>query len=379
MRSWSYIKAKFEDETLEAHERKKLNAIRSRGLPIQWVKGDADKAESSFFKINTKGTPLDSVEELLLKSRKRPISIAARAVIRAGRGHKYWSSFSPAAAMKIEAMAKELHLVLLEPELKRPIKTLDLPLGGSKGVRAALQILIDFILIASRDQNGKPKDVYGHPEDDVGEGTVDVLRRALKLAKRISGNDGGSLGLHPAIYFYGPSGRHSSPMFMGTVQLLSRKIINNDKIFFPKFTTVRERLEIVLVSNKDLIATVLQRHSSAKRATIYYELISSIVEYLCNCDENVTEAMLIEWGKLAGKQIVGQVLSANTYPNEDQKSKAFINQALSTALRCPICKGYLDPEKSASYDHIVRVRDGGTGDAHNIELTHPYCNQSIKN
>jgi len=36
-------------------------------------------------------------------------------------------------------------------------------------------------------------------------------------------------------------------------------------------------------------------------------------------------------------------------------------------------------EKSVSYDHIVRVRDGGPGDLDNLQLTHPYCNQAVRN
>ncbi|HCC62721.1 MAG TPA: hypothetical protein DEQ55_15590, partial [Pseudomonas sp.] len=53
--SWQHFQAKVENDGLDVAERKRVNAIISRGLPIQWVKGDADKAESSFFKINTKG------------------------------------------------------------------------------------------------------------------------------------------------------------------------------------------------------------------------------------------------------------------------------------------------------------------------------------
>ena len=34
--------------------------------------------------------------------------------------------------------------------------------------------------------------------------------------------------------------------------------------------------------------------------------------------------------------------------------------------------------KSASYDHIVRRENGGLGDTENGQITHPYCNQSIK-
>ncbi|MGV8887757.1 MAG: DUF262 domain-containing protein [Pseudomonas sp.] len=120
--SWQHFTAKIQDENLDPSERKKISALITRGLPIQWVKGDADKAESSFFKINTKGTPLDSIEELLLKSRKKPISIAARAIIRAGKGHRYWSSFEKNEAEKIEEISGRLHSILFDPEIKSPIK-----------------------------------------------------------------------------------------------------------------------------------------------------------------------------------------------------------------------------------------------------------------
>jgi hypothetical protein len=52
---------------------------------------------------------------------------------------------------------------------------------------------------------------------------------------------------------------------------------------------------------------------------------------------------------------------------------------LKSALKCPICDGYLDPIRSVSYDHIIRVQDGGIGSSGNCDLTHPYCNQSVKN
>ena len=118
---------------------------------FQWVTGDASKAEGSFFRINKEGTPLDDVEELLLRNRKRPVPIAARAVIRAGKGHRYWSAFDEQPAAAIESSAHLLHQILFEPEAKRVVKTLNLPLGGSKGVRTALEVLIEFILIANRN------------------------------------------------------------------------------------------------------------------------------------------------------------------------------------------------------------------------------------
>ena len=375
--SWQHFQTKLESDELEPSERKKVNAIISRGLPIQWVKGDADKAESSFFKINTKGTPLDEIEELLLKSRKRPISIAARAIIRSGKGHKYWSAFPEEKAKKIEDKAKSLHKTLFEPEINRPIKTLDLPLGGSKGVRTALQVLIEFLLISNRNQQGMPKDVYGMPNDEHGDDTIETLGKGIKLANRITGNDSGSLGLHPAVYFYGPSGRHSSPMFMGTVKLFGLKLVNNDSTFFAKFTDVREALEKILIENKDLIATILQKNMSAKRIDVYATLLEKTILGLVNSEE-LNDQFLIDASGLRGKLIVGSGQYQGKKFSDDTKSEAFIYTALSSAIKCPICNGYLDPDKSVSYDHIVRARENGKGEKNNCQLTHPYCNQSVK-
>ncbi len=248
--SWQHYQARSIDNNLDLIERKRLNAAILRALPIQWVKGDADKAEKSFFKINTKGTPLDDIEELLLRSRRKPISIAARAIIRAGKGHRYWSAFDASVAVQIEASATKLHSALFDPEVRTPIKTLDLPLGGPKGVRMALQVLIEVILIAIRDQNGLPKGVADLQDDSDGLATVKTLNKTLGLMQRLTGNDGGSLGLHPAVFYYGPTGRHSGPMFMGTVTLIARKLTNNDSEFFKKFTRVRSKLEALLVEYK---------------------------------------------------------------------------------------------------------------------------------
>ena len=77
-----------------------------------------------------------------------------------------------------------------------------MPLGGSKGVRTALQILIDFLIVTNDNQQKSLSDVTKYDDDLDGEITVGVLKRSLRLANRISGNDRGSLGLHPAVYFY---------------------------------------------------------------------------------------------------------------------------------------------------------------------------------
>lgn len=378
--TWSYYKSLLEDndnDDLTIEQRKRISTLTARGLPVQWVKGDTSKAETSFFNINMKGTPLDSLEELLLRNRKKPVPIAARAIIRAGKGHRYWSLFDIEKAEKIEEQSLKLHRLLFDPEIKKPIKTLDLPLSGSKGIRTAIQILIEFILISnSNQQNGITK-LEDYPDDVVGDGTLEVLKKTINLASRITGNDRGSLGLHPAIYFYGPTGRHSSAMFLGAVSLFNEKLIQGNKLFFPKFTKVRAELEEVLISNKELIATILQKHISHNRISIFKELLEKTISHLSDGIE-VKQDDLILFSQLDGKLISGSSISNNSKITDDQKSKLFISVALNNALTCPICRGYLDVDKSVSYDHIERVREGGGGRAENVQLTHPFCNQSIK-
>jgi len=375
---WAHFVSRAEDPTTPLAEKKKITAAITRGLQIQWVSGDAEKAEASFFKINTKGTPLDPVEELLLKNRHKPIAISARAIIRAGKGHKYWSAFSSQIATRIEELASSIHSLLFDPELKSPIKTLDLPLGGSKGVRAAVQALIDIALIANRNQQGAPKKISDTEDDYTGTPTIGCLSKTLGLVQRITGNSPGSLGLHPAVYFYGPTGRHSGAMFMGTVALVGQKLSNNDQSFFSDFTAIRPKLEKLLIEKKDLIATVLQRHLSPRRISVYSNLLNELISRIRGGEEP-SDQDIISISGLEGKLIVGAMGASAKDFSDDVKSKAFLDTALSNAVTCPICAGYLDTTKSATYDHIQEKKLGGDGSQANCQMVHPYCNSAIKN
>lgn len=375
--SWQHRQALNKQPDLSPEDRVRISGAMTIVIPVQVVIGNADKAENSFFRINTQGTPLDDIEELLIKNRLKPIPIAARSIIRAGMGHKYWSRFLSAKQEIIEKMAHDLYLILFDPELDKPIKTLDLPLGGVSGVRVALELLIGFILVANRNQHGRPLEVKDQPDDTNGDETIQVLKKSLTLAQRMTGNDHGSLGLHPAVYFYGPSGRHSTPLFMGVATLIARKLVNNDAEFFKRFTNCRERLEQILIEHKSLFASVVLQTRSNKR----HEKIADLLDYMINKiseGQFPTEQEIVDKAGVSGKVIVGEGEKTSHKFSEETKSESFLKSALRTALRCSICGGYLNPSKSVSYDHIVPVRAGGDGSPNNCQLTHPYCNQSIK-
>src|ERR1035441_7098169 len=51
---------------------KRAKVLFTRVLALQWVQGSASVAESSFFKINSRGTPLDETETSLIQNRRKP-------------------------------------------------------------------------------------------------------------------------------------------------------------------------------------------------------------------------------------------------------------------------------------------------------------------
>ena len=55
--------------------RRASNAV-TRTLSLQWVEGDAEKAESSFFKINKQGTPLDKSKSGSFEIEENPLRLA---------------------------------------------------------------------------------------------------------------------------------------------------------------------------------------------------------------------------------------------------------------------------------------------------------------
>jgi 5-methylcytosine-specific restriction endonuclease McrA len=64
--------------------------------------------------------------------------------------------------------------------------------------------------------------------------------------------------------------------------------------------------------------------------------------------------------------------------SKETKSATFLRDAIAGAPRCKICKCLLH-FNSIQIDHIVRKQDGGLGILENAQLSHPFCNSTIKN
>lgn len=358
--------------------KKRARNIATRSLSLQWVEGDAEKAETSFFKINTQGTPLHKTEERLLRERRNAVAISARSIVRAGTGHKYWSRFNDETKIKIEESALELHKLLFQPEINEPIKTLDLPLGGRSSPIGALNLLMDFIATAAREPNINEQDWLINQTDVDGTATVKTLSQCAKVMRRITGNDAASLGLHPAVYFYNHRGKHSDYLFLAVTRVFARSIQDNNKEFFRRFTKCRGKLEKFLISNKALINQAIVQIGSTQRVERLSSMISGLVDSFLKEDEVDTDKLLQLLG-LQGKLVASELEGAAQNFTDQAKSAIYLRQSLSNALTCPICGGLVDASKSASYDHIKRKSEGGMGASENGQITHPYCNTSVKN
>lgn len=366
-----------EDQLAQSPEKAATHStIFSRSLHVQWIQGNQEVAESSFFKINSQGTVLDQTEELLLKNRRKSYAIAARSIVRAGTGHKYWSKFSTETQEEIESHALKQNDLYFQPNATEPIKTLDLPLGGTHSPVDALKTLIDIFTMIDGAPDTKKK-ISALSDDSDGSETIQLLKRSYRVAARMSGNDHGSLGLHPAVYFYTERGKHSRFLFLGVVKTIADAIRNNDKQWFKDFTATRGKLEDILIDRKSLINQGLANVNSSQRIDRISDLFRYLVKTLKN-QEAADDTGILKALGLEGAAGNLKIIDAPTGFTTDVKSAAFLQASISTAPRCPICSGLLHFVKSASYDHVQPVSAGGNGKVDNAQIVHPYCNTAIK-
>lgn len=372
----SYSDHKFAIQHPDKSEPDLLQRARQLGslaIQLQWVKGDATKAEASFFKINQQASPIDKTELRLLKSRRHPNALAARAVVRSGTGHKYWFRFQPQQRLGIEGQAKSINELLFNPSFKTPIKTLDLPVAGRGYSSQTLPLVFEFVNL-SNDVKGEGK----LSVDENGDETLTFLKRCASIVNRISGTHPSSLGLHPAVYFYSTTGRYQPTAFMAIVALL-KDLENKNR--FRAFISVRRQLEDFLLKHRILVNQITIKYGSGSKG--YARLCQLLIWLIDEFEKNTGEAEII--AAMANHADFSFLQPAEKQETEtrsefgtEAKSAVFLRDALKDPLRCGICGGLIHTN-AISIDHITRKSEGGKGDPTNGQLTHPYCNTTIKN
>lgn len=346
----------------------------SLAIQIQWVDGDAKKAEASFFKINQKAAPIDKTELILLEARNKPNGIATRAILRGGKGHKYWSSFAQEKQDEVQKKAEEINDILFKPSLKTPLKTLDIPVAGQSISSQAQMLVLEFVNTVNKIQDKQQLN-----DDLTGDETIIILSNCLKIARLVNSNHASSLGLHPAVYFYARNGRYKPASFNFFLRLVMELKLKNK---LNSFIEAREKLEEIILNYDDLPRQIVRKYRTSIAGTPHVvDFYMQAIELLNKGFgiENVISEIIAspKFNYLTTKPEVTPDITSSDFDTES-KSEVFLNEALKNSIKCKICNGYLHTN-SISIDHVIRKQDGGIASSENGQVSHPYCNTGYKN
>jgi hypothetical protein len=159
--------------------------------------------------------------------------------------------------------------------------------------------------------------------------------------------------------------------------LVAEKLRDNNSGWFKMFTASRLPIEQFLLTNKSTIGLVLQNMGKTQRVPKMRDLFDFLVSEATKGERLEIDKAIVHMG-LRARILDLTSPQVSSHISDETKSMLFIQGAIRQALPCPICNGLLDPSKSVSYDHIERVRAGGSGDIKNVQLVHPYCNTGYK-
>ena len=336
-------------------------------LKLQWVKGDAKKAEDSFARINQQVATITPQELELIRDRRKPTAIASRAILRQGSGHKYWRHFQSDRQEEIKSLASEIHRLVFDPLLRYPVKSLDLPLGGAVSAPTALRMVYDLVAMSI--------DMTDVADDEDGTTTIRNLHRTRRLVRLILSNDASSLGLHPTVYFYSWTGKQIPTMLLAVTDLII-ELERAGKL--PGFIDHRRAFEDFLVSNRALQNQIIRKFGSAQSGrrrlnSFYVAVLKAISEGHADIVETLRQG---EHSFLQPEETPYSGVTPTRFSTQ-VRSGVTMQELIRSAHRCPICQGLL-PTQAISVDHKQRRADGGASTDDNAQITHPYCNTGYK-
>jgi len=362
--------------------------VRARSLahanvPLLWVKGgDSIKAERAFFTINQSAVEIDATEFKILTSRTKPNAIAARAIVRDTKGHKYWRDFSADGQVALEKDARAIYTALYRPPLQAPAGSEELPIAGLGYGTQTLPLIFEFVNVANGlpvtdSSKSKRKLSIETKEKPDEEATLSVIGKAEQLSRRISSKHASSLGLHPAVYFYAASGRHQPTAVLATAQLIQDL---EKKNLFIEFTKARKQFEDFLVTHKMYTNQLTIKHGSMTKGFApirdYYVFVIDLIRSGKN-EQGIEEALRdSEQFQMLVKEKPILTKKNKSFSTEAKQHK-LLQTVLDSAICCNLCGARLD-KKAMQLGHTQDKKESGLAVTNNAEWQHPYCNSTYK-
>ena len=344
--------------------------LRRASIDVQIVRGNAEVAEDSFFKINEQGVVISPTEKILCKHRTLATCIATRAILRGGTGNQYWKGFNAENQSIVIARAGEIHSLLFSPPHKDPPESavMDCPLGGFPN--AAMPMVYQLVVAVVR----KSRLSVGKNGDIDGSETLLILNEVRKLIWLLNSKEAGSLGILPALYVYNSIGKYQPSAFLSLAMFFMDL---RDRRQLIAFTTVRESFESYYAKYKVLISQFVRKYGSLDRpAGKLVEFFHMVLDGLIHgkSEEVITDELTSRFKFLNPEE---DEFAKPKYRNfsKDVKTGRRLIDDIRACSKCAICNGYVYP-LSRSIDHVKDKKLGGTAELENSASTHPYCNNS---
>jgi hypothetical protein len=362
--------------TNDEHKKKIAKNLGALAIQLQWVEGNADKAEDSFLKINQLATKISNAELELIRNRNYAYAIAARAIARAGKGYNYWSEFDEEIQKKIIEESGAINYLMFGVGHGSADDINNLPIGGSQASTFTLDVVTQTVKICNGIEKEKEAGVASQDE------VLVCLENTLRILQYINSKEKFSLGLHPFIYFYSDIGKHKIGSYYGILQFV-KYLIENNKL--KDFIEIRARFEQIIYQYNFLVQQIIRKYRQSKRAyTIIKDYYILLMNLLRDHPNDAVETIISYIKKdndfrfLQTEIVDNEEVAVKSNFSRGRKQQIKIRTFVSVLPKCPICGGYLD-NRSISVDHIIRKADGGSNALENGQVTHLYCNTTYKN
>lgn len=374
-------------------------------FPILWVTGDYEKAEQSFLKINKTGRKLSDWETKLIENRNSSFARAVMSIANIDSAKYYWPLEPPEVPnrnqlagniMDIVNGIKKLHDILFQPPYDSPAKSrkLEQPLLIAPSIEMKPFYLAELLTImeGGKGQEAETekllkKDKTASPQTIIVNGKR-LVDETLDTFDHLVGPSPKSLALIPLLYFYSDSGRHVRSLLYGLIYWLFSGGNEGDILTRKRlFSAHRAAFEQMLLTDKENVIRRIGRNIGSGPEVTYptARFYQGLLELLVRHNDDIrSSAFDKDYRELVARLKIPEKLSSTSQVSEGksriftekQKSTVILRNLFSTAARCGICEGILDPRGGLQHDHVLRWSEGGLTTVENDRLTHPFCNNN---
>lgn len=377
------------------------------GFPVLWVKGNYEKAEESFLKINKRGRQLSEWETKLVENRSSSFARTIMSIAQVHNAEHCWpkqnTEEEPGDNLKVDAILEKLHnlhKLLFHPLYKLPIDSPKQPLLVTPRPEKTPEWLAELLTVTEGKKGQKPETEF-LIQRDKNERISTIIANGLRLVddtmdvlSNIYGPSPRSLTLMPLVYFYNKQGTYVRSLLYGMIYWLnhgteSRDVLNRKLIF----SAHRRSFEEVLIENKgNIIKRIGRRIGSGpevtyKTARYYHGLLELLLKHEDKVEstefrkehQDFVATLRRDKSETEGQELVTDEPEKENVSRLFQKQQKVERQVTSFLGKfdlCEICGGRYYPGLFTQFDHIQPHAKGGKTVLSNARETHPFCNNN---